>query len=358
MTLPFDASACIRADLDDLSEDKLRWFLRTARQERQYALAQNTPMPEVLEHLNLLDGAAPTHAAMLLFGRYPQRFLMSSEVKCMHYHGTEVRKPIPSYQTYKGTVFDLVDQAVDFVMSKVDRAVGTRANGPQAPVTYELPRDAVAEAIVNAVAHRDYTSNASVQVMLFADRLEVWSPGELPPTLTPELLRRPHASIPRNPLIAEPLFLAHYIEKAGTGTLDIISLCKDAGLPEPDFRQDGGQWVVTLWRPKPTPGTKSAPTRRQVAGEVTGQVTGEVRQLLHALEKSPLSRAKAQAALGLKGLANFRDRYLGPALEAGLVEMTIPEKPRSRKQKYRLTAEGKEVLSSDAGGEQEGPDSE
>jgi len=62
------------------------------------------------------------------------------------------------------------------------------------------------EAIVNAVAHKDYTSNASVQVMLFADRLEVWNPGELPPSLTPERLREPHPSIPHNPLIAEPLY--------------------------------------------------------------------------------------------------------------------------------------------------------
>jgi len=73
------------------------------------------------------------------------------------------------------------DQSVDFVMGKLARAVGTRAKGPEVPVEYELPRDAVAEAIVNAVAHRDYASNASVQVMLFSDRLEVWNPGELPP---------------------------------------------------------------------------------------------------------------------------------------------------------------------------------
>ena len=141
-----------------------------------------------------------------------------------------------------------MDQAVDFVMSKIARTVGTRAAGPQAPVDYELPRDAVAEAIVNAVAHRDYASNASVQVMLFADRLEVWNPGELPTSLTPDLLRVPHPSIPRNPLLAEPLFLARYIEKAGTGTLEMINLCAQAGLPAPDFRQDGGQFVQTLWR--------------------------------------------------------------------------------------------------------------
>src|SRR5450756_2699239 len=137
-----------------------------------------------MAHLNLLDGDQPSHAAVLLFASNPQHFLLSSEVKCMHFHGTEVRKPIPSYQIYHGTVFELVDQAVDFVMSKIDRTVGTRALGPQAPVDYELPREAVAEAIVNAVTHRDYTSNASVQIMLFSNRLEVWNPGELPPPLT------------------------------------------------------------------------------------------------------------------------------------------------------------------------------
>jgi len=170
----------------------------------------------------------------------------------MHFHGTEICKPIPSYQIYKGTVFDLVDQATDFVMSKITRAVGTRALGPEAPVEYELPAKAVAEAIVNAVAHRDYASNASVQVSLFSDRLEIWNPGELPPPLTMERLRVPHPSIPRNPLVADPLFLARYIEKVGTGTLDMIALLREAGLPEPEFRQDGGMFVQTIWRDRLT----------------------------------------------------------------------------------------------------------
>ena len=247
-TMPFDASACERATIDDLSNEKLRWFLETARRERNYALSESTPREKALAHLNLLDRGRPNHAAVLLFGMEPQRFLITSEVKCLHFHGTEVRKPIPSYQIYKGTVFEMVDQAVDFVLSKINRSIGTRELSVQAPAEYELPLGAVREAIVNAVAHRDYTSNASVQVMLFADRLEVWNPGELPPPLTPELLRVPHPSIPRNPLIAEPLYLVRYIEKAGTGTLDMIERCRDAGLPEPDFEQRAAQWVVTLWR--------------------------------------------------------------------------------------------------------------
>jgi predicted HTH transcriptional regulator len=247
-TLPFDASSCPRATLADLPLENIKAFLATAKRERKYPLPISTAKEKTLVHLNLLDEGQPTHAAVLLFARNPQRFLPTSEIKCMHFHGLTVRKPIPSYQIYKGTVFELVDQAVDFVLSKINRHIGTREESVQAPATYELPEEAVTEAIVNAVAHRDYTSNASVQVMLFADRLEVWNPGELPPSLTPERLREPHASIPRNPLIAEPLYLARYIEKAGSGTLDMIERCRNAGLPLPDFEERAGLFVTTLWR--------------------------------------------------------------------------------------------------------------
>ena len=247
-TKPFDASACLEATLKDLPRNQIRIFLEAARRERNYPLPVDTRREKALAHLNLLDNGKPTHAAILLFGREPQRFLLTSEVKCLHFHGTEVRKPIPSYQIFKGTVFELVDQAVNFVLSKIDRSIGTREHSIQAPSKYELPKEAVTEAIVNAVAHRDYTSNASVQVMLFVDRLEVWNPGELPPSLTPERLREPHPSLPHNPLIAEPLYLVRYIEKAGSGTLDMIERCGKANLPAPDFEERAGQFVTTLWR--------------------------------------------------------------------------------------------------------------
>jgi predicted HTH transcriptional regulator len=328
---PFASAACAEATLRDLSVDKLDLFLARAQSQRGYPLGPGTSLETALAHLNLLDAGHPSHAAILLFGHQPQRFLVTSEVKCAHFHGTEVRKPIPSYQIYKGTVFELVDQAVDFVMSKITRTVGTRALGPEAPVEYELPREAVTEAIVNAVAHRDYASNASVQVMLFSDRLEVWNPGELPPTLTLEQLRQPHASIPRNPLIAEPMFLARYAEKAGTGILDMIARCREAGLPGPEFGQSGGQFIQTLSRPRPTatPG---------VTPEATPEATPEVR-LIRVLA-GEMTRLQLQQALGLKDDEHFRKAYLQPALDAGLIEMTVPDKPRSSKQKYRLTPTG------------------
>ena len=101
---------------------------------------------------------------------------------------------------------------------------------------------------LSATALRPIRNNGFVQVIVYADRVEVWNPGELPPGLTPELLRQPHGPIPRNPLLAEPLFRVKLVEKAGTGTTDMIADCREAGLPEPDFEQHGPHFVTTLWR--------------------------------------------------------------------------------------------------------------
>ena len=245
---PFDASPCTGATVDDLDTERIGAFVLIARRARQFPLPEVTTPADLLEHLSLLREGLPTNAAVLLFGKSPQRFLLSSEVKCAHFHGTEVAKPIPSYHVYRGTAFELVDQAVDFVLSKINRSIGTRAESVRASRTYEIPPEVVTEAIVNAVAHRDYTDNGSVQVMLFADRLEVWNPGRLVPPLTLEKLRVAHRSVPGNPLVAESLYLAAYIERMGTGTLDMIRRCVDAGLPEPQFTDDG-DFVTTIWRP-------------------------------------------------------------------------------------------------------------
>ena len=153
--LPFDASRNPKASIGDLDPRKMSRFIRAARQARGFPIQEGATPEELLTHLNLLDGGQLTNAALLLFGKEPQRFIASSSVKCAHFHGVEVAKPIPSYQIYKGTVFEVVDGAVDFVMSKLDLEIGTRVDGPAAPVTYEIPREVVAEAMVNAVAHRD-----------------------------------------------------------------------------------------------------------------------------------------------------------------------------------------------------------
>lgn len=245
---PFDTSACDGATLQHLSRKRVDWFLETALRERGFPLKSNTTTQALLAHLNLLEHAKPTNAAMLLFGTNPQRFHRTAETKCIHCHGMEYRRPFASLQVYGGDLFEQANQARDFVLAKINRSIGTRAAGITAPATYELPPDAVGEAIVNAIAHRDYHSNASVEVRLFTDRLEVWNPGRLPGTLTLDDLRTDHPSVPNNPLIAESLYLTRYIEKAGSGTQRMIELCRSAGLPEPQFEQRSGSFVITLWR--------------------------------------------------------------------------------------------------------------
>ena len=276
---PFDAAHCAGATLDDLDTEGMYRFIRIARRARQFPLPPDTPPTDLLRHLNLLNRGRLTNAAVLLFGRAPQRFLISSEVKCAHFHGTEVAKPIPSYQVYKGTVFKLVDQAVDFVMSKIALAVGTRAQSVQAPVAYEIPKEVVTEAIVNAVAHRDYTDNSSVQVMLFADRLEIMNSGRLPPSLTVEKLRVAHQSLPGNPLIAESMYLLRYIERMGTGTVDMIRRCAEAGLPEPEFDVGAG-FLTRIWRSSGHAGSlRSVPSalrESEASTSATTQETGDV----------------------------------------------------------------------------------
>ncbi len=349
---PFDATVCQGATLKDLSAEKIRKFVGIARDARGFPLRESTPDKEVLEHLNLLNKGKPTNAAILLFGKEPQRFLISSDIKCAHFHGTEVHKPIPFYQVYKGTVFEITDQALNFVLSKIDLAVGTREKSVQAPVEYEIPPDVVREAIVNAVAHRDYTSNGSVQVMLFSDRLEVWNPGSLPPSLTLDKLRKPHSSVPANPLLAESLYLAKYIERMGTGTGDMIQDCRNAGLPEPDFSLTDG-FVTTVHR-KPGRAFEAVGGKREIESsdqlgiqeDQVGTKSGPSRDQVEILSKCKQESkiGELMKIISRTNRTKFRDQVLNPLIEDKLIEMTVPDKPRSSQQKYRLTKKGAEYL--------------
>ncbi|MXX07864.1 MAG: DUF4062 domain-containing protein [Gammaproteobacteria bacterium] len=364
---PFDAAPCEGATLDDLDSARMSRLIRTARRTRQFPLDEDTPAEDLLRHLNLLHKGGLTNAAMLLFGKAPQRFLISSEIKCAHFHGTQVAKPIPSYQVYKGTVFDLVDQAVDFVLSKIALSVGTRAESVEVPIAYEIPKEVITEAIVNAVAHRDYTDNSSVQVMLFADRLDVMNTGRLPPPLTVEKLRVAHESLPRNPLLAEPMYLAGYIERMGTGTVDMIQRCAAANLREPEFAASEG-FVTTIWRPNDAtrpagvhdadktgvqiepesrPESGSQPESRpesQPESEPQPESRLLTERVLGLLINGSMSKAKLSKNLGQKEVSGQLNKVVRSLMSEQLIEYTLPENPRSRLQQYRLTPKGRAAI--------------
>ena len=246
--VPFDAAAHPVATYDDIDPERVRTFVNKAREKRKFPLTFADGMEKVFSSIHVLtDDGRLTNSALLLFAKDPQRFFRTSEVRCAQFYGTKVEKPIRNYQVFMGTLFEMIDKAVGFVMSCIDARVGKRDQSVDAPVEYELPESAVAEAIANAVAHRDYTSNGSVQVMLFRDRLEVWNPGRLPDGFTVQKLREVHSSEPTNPVIAHPLFLAGYIEHLGTGTTDMIADCTEYGLRTPEFVQ-AEDFRTIIWR--------------------------------------------------------------------------------------------------------------
>ena len=177
--------------------------------------------------------------------------------------------------------------------------------------------------------------------MLFVDRLEVWNPGALPSGMTMKSLRTAHSSVPHNPLISEPLFWARYIERAGTGTLDMIALCRKAGIPEPQFEQRGGQFVLTIRRKNVTRQRAQAQVEAQV-GTKLGLSRDQVKILHKCKQESKIN--ELMKIVSRTNRTKFRDQVLTTLMKAGLLEMTFPDKPRSSKQKYRLAKKGEEYL--------------
>ena len=289
------------------------------------------------------DTATANSVYRLAFLKDVQKWFPAATVKCAQFYGTRVEKPILSQQIYDGNVFEVVDRAVGFVLSRIDARVGERTQSAQVDVSYELPVQAVTEAIVNAVAHRDYSSTGSVQVMLFKDRLEVWNPGRLPQGMTIVKLNGEHQSIPVNPVLAHPVYLAGYIEQLGTGTTDLINRCLALGLRRPEFRQDES-FVAILWRREPIGNAESGNMTGKVTGNAAGKVTGNVKRIVLAIGGGTFTRDEIMQRLSLKGSGNFRATYLYPAIEQGYVSRLYPDSPNRPDQAYYLTEKGLDLF--------------
>ena len=245
---PFYLDRAQGAEIADISKDTISWFVERAKYERDYIFSTKDSIEEILKQLALKTDDYFFNAALMLFGMEPQRFCPSAVIKCAHYYGTEIVRPIPSHQVFGGTLFQQVDKAVDFVLSRLNRSVSARKKGPVAEMRMEIPNEAITEIIVNAVVHRDYDSSGSVQIALYADRVEVINPGNLPEQLTISDLAKRHLSIPVNPFLARPFYLAGYINQLGYGTQNVFKWCRQAHLPEPVFEQLNQQFSVTIWR--------------------------------------------------------------------------------------------------------------
>jgi ATP-dependent DNA helicase RecG len=205
--------------------------------------------------LALVDGALrPTYAALLLFGKHPQQWLPSATVLAARFPGMSISDEFIK-QEIRGTLPDQLRQAETFVrdhLRSVARLVGlTREETP------EYPLEAVRELLVNAIAHRDYSQQGdTIHLHIFADRLEVHSPGNLPGPVT--LANLLEARFSRNAVIAQVLSDLGFVERLGYGLNRVVTVMKQNNLPAPKFEELGGAFRVTLFAspsnlPEPPP---------------------------------------------------------------------------------------------------------
>jgi ATP-dependent DNA helicase RecG len=318
--------------LRDIDREEVFRVVESARAAGRLVEPVGKDLGRVLDRLGVRRGTTLLRAAVVLFGK---RFLPDfpqCELRLARFRGVDKTEFLDQRQI-RAPAFKLLEEALLFCQRHLPlpgRIEPGRLERVDRPL---IPPDALREIVVNALIHRDYTiAGGAVSVAIFDDRVEVWSAGRLPVGITPDDLVREHDSIQRNPIIAEVFYRAGLIEKWGRGTNRVIAQCREAGIAPPEFQEVAGSTVVTF--------------RVQVG--LTPQVTPQVVALLEAA-RHPHSREELQGVLGLKDRMHFQKAYLEPLLAAGWLQMTIPDRPRSRLQRYRTTTTGLAALQTPSG---------
>lgn len=247
----------------------------------------------------------------MLFGRNPLPQFPQCEIRLARFRGVTKSEFIDNRQ-FQGHAFALLRQAdafFDMHLPVASRIVSGRMRREDRP---QYPPEALREALVNALCHRDYSeAGASIGVAIFDDRLEVWSYGRLPGGLTTQQLLGDRPSVRRNELIADVFYRRGYIEKWGRGTQKIIELCRRTGARAPEFVEQGGKVGVRFW-----PAFR-APVHK------TGELTERQDRLLDVLRVRGVS-SLAELAAGVGGRVTKRtvQRDLAALRTLGLVQLT------------------------------------
>jgi ATP-dependent DNA helicase RecG len=191
-----------------------------------------------------LDGQLrPTYAGLLLFGRQPQQWVPSASILAARFTGVTITDQYIK-QDIGGTIPDQLRKAEIFGRENIRSVV--RLVGLAHEETPEYPPEAVRELLVNAVAHRDYNLRGdNIHLNIFADRIEIHSPGGLPGPVTLENLLEVRFS--RNAVMAQVLSDLGYIERLGYGLNRVVEEMRQNGLPPPSFEDTPGTFKATLY---------------------------------------------------------------------------------------------------------------
>ncbi len=330
----------------DLDAKALAYFRKQAMQsQRLSSEILNEPDRALLDKLHLTEGTYLKRAAVLLFHPDPERYVTGAYVKIGFF---ENNVDLRYHDEVHGDLFTQANQTIEILRAKYLKAL-ISYEGLQRIETYPVPDPALREALLNAVVHKDYGSGIPIQISVYSDKLMIWNPGQLPPDWTVERLLEKHASEPFNPDVANAFFRAGKIEAWGRGIERIMTACKEAGVPVPILRYEAtGLWTVFPFSDEQINlGKRVGGTTQETGGETTQsatQLADPVDRVVFSLSTGALSPADIRHQVGIKHRPTFRKNYLHPALRQDFIEMTIPDKPTSRNQQYRLTEKGKRRL--------------
>lgn len=231
--------------VSDLKSETFDFFRKKAEQSKRLEPEDlQGSNQELLESLNLYveEEQMPKRAAVLLFHAKPEKYVTGSYIKIGFFESDD---DLVFQDEVKGNLLEQAEEALDLLKTKYDKAIISYENGSRLE-KFTFPQDAVREALLNSIAHKDYSSGIPIQISVYRDRIIFWNEGQLPENWTVDKLTIKHPSKPFNPDIANTLFRAGYIESWGRGTIKIINACKEHKIAPPIFSNEAPDFQVEL----------------------------------------------------------------------------------------------------------------
>lgn len=283
----------------DLSATAIRRFRELARTSGRIEPADlRSAKAALIGKLQLTEGRYLKRAAVLLFHDDPEKFVTGAFVKIGFFRS---ESDLAYHDTLHGNLFSQAARTIDLVRTKYLKAAITY-QGIQRIERYPVPDDALREAVLNALVHRDYAVGASVQIRVYEDRLSIWNPAVLPEGWTVKDLLGIHPSTPFNPAVANVFFRAGEIETWGRGIQRIYAACKSAGTPRPRLHHEASDlWPEFPFGPEYQAAVAAGAEEKP--GEETGEKTREkVLRLLRLAPRLSMVALAAQVGLTPKGV--------------------------------------------------------
>lgn len=238
----WDGAAVPRVSFDDLKKETFVFFRQRGFKNKRLSEDSLIDRDEhLLENLKLIENGYLKRAAILLFHPDPEKYMTGAYVKIGYFEG---ETDLIFQDEVHGNLFEQVERTIDLLFTKYIKAL-ISYDGIHRNETYEYPKEAVREALLNAIAHKDYSGLTPIQIRVYPDKLMIWNEGHLPENWTVSNLLKSHSSRLYNPDIANAFFRSGYVESWGRGISKMTEQCLAEGLPEPSYLVEGSDfWVV------------------------------------------------------------------------------------------------------------------